>query len=210
MHPGHEVRHRWRSATGHHLVRHFDHRDLQAVRDGDGSNLEPDVAGAHDDERGTGTEMIPDPVDVPDGAQVMHAREPVTGQLNLARPAARREDELVVVETVAAAELQPADPRLDPGHARAQEYLHLMLCVELFLAQQQPGDIHFPGQKLLRQGRPLVREIRLFADQDDAAREAVLAQRHGGLAGGVAGPGDHNGALHARIILTPCTVHSPR
>ena len=66
-----------------------------------------------------------------------------------------------------------------------------MLLVEALLVDEHLVRAVLAAQVALRQGRPLVRPVRLAAEQHDPALEALVAQRLGGLRAREARPHDH-------------------
>ena len=76
---------------------------------------------------------------------------------------------------------------IDLGDRIAMDKFDLLLGIELRWPQPQIIDPGFPGEIGFRQGRPLVGQDRLVANQHDAAVKPLLAQRGGGLKPALAG-----------------------
>ena len=57
---------------------------------------------------------------------------------------------------------------------RAELQLDARVLIESGLLEKGAFELEFTGKQLLRQRRSLIGEVRLGADQDDPAREALL------------------------------------
>ena len=74
--------------------------------------------------------------------------------------------------------------------------LDAVLVVEGPMAKRQPVGCELAGQVFLRQRRPLIRELRLVAHQDDPALEALASQGVDGLRAGLAAANDEDRGGH--------------
>ena len=100
-----------------HAGRGFEHGDFQAALDGDGGDLEADIAAADDDEAPARGKLRPQQLDIRDGAQIKDIAEAGSWSVDPARPAPGGEDELVPGGGLAAIERQPPRAAVDRGDA---------------------------------------------------------------------------------------------
>ena len=111
------------------------------------------------------------------------ADEVGAGDGQLARPGARRDDERAVCEPLAARELDLVLGRVDRLDPRLEAQLDDGFLPVLQRLHERALALELAAQVALRQRRPVVRRVRLGADDGDVllpARAAVL----GGEAGG--------------------------
>ena len=140
-----------------------------------------------------------DRVRVLDRAQEEHAVEVAAGHGKAPRLAAGGEQQTAVVEPLAA--------RQDDGRRAASidcttlevAQLDVVRGVPALVLLQPGGLLALAAQEVLAERRPLVRTVRLGADEDDAPVEALLAEGLGRLAAGHAGADDDErvAAAHA-------------
>ena len=120
-------------------------------------------------------------------AQLADAVQAGAGQRQAARPRAGRQQQPVVGHALAAGEDDRGAvgvERLDRG-AGAQ--LDRVLVVEALVVDVDRLVVGLATEDVLGQRRALVGPLALGAEQDDAALEALLAQRLGGLGAGQPG-----------------------
>ena len=114
-------------------------------------------------------------------AQHEHAvrKCPVDHSREQARRRTRRDDEAVEPEAVAPCELDAAGAHVERHCPRAE----LEVEVEVVVPggpEQDPVGFELAGEHLLRERRPVVREVLLGADEHDPAVVALAPQRLGG------------------------------
>jgi hypothetical protein len=99
------------------------------------------------------------------------------------------------VELLSALELD--EPIIDAnlGDARGAPELDLLVGVERLRVNERAGALRLPAEVVLRERRALVRQLRLFPDQDEAAVESFFSQTLGGLGPGETGTDDYKCAV---------------
>ena len=126
-------------------------------------------------------EVGADGVHVGDRAQAVDAGQVVARHLEPPRLAADAQQQLVVGEFAAVAEPQPLAGPVDGRDPHPEAGLDPVLLVELGAAQQQPLALQFARQVFLGQGRAVVGQVRLVADQHDRPGVPLAAQGVDGL-----------------------------
>ena len=129
-------------------------------------------------------------VGIGQGAQRQHAVELGAGHRERAKPRPGGQHDLVAGDLAARAQSQPAALPVDLGHGLAGDELDPLFFVERSRAQPQFVEAAVAGEIGFRQGRALIGQRRLVADQQDPAGEPLLAQRRRGLETGLAGADD--------------------
>ena len=185
-------------------VGHLEHGHAEAKVPGRCDCLQPDVTRAHDDDLLCPGEVGTNTVDVGHRAQVVDTLEVVTGHFQQAVAAAEAQDQLVVAQFRAVAQAQPLVRPVDCGDPQSELHVHQVLFVELGAAQQQPLAVHFTREVLLGQRRPVVGQVRLVADHDDAACVPFAAQRIDCLHCRVARTDNHHRLLRHANLCGPC------
>ena len=85
---------------------------------------------------------------------------------------------------------------MDPCGGLPQPELHLVPVVERLVPERQPVDRQLARQKLLRQGRALVREVGLVAHQHQTPVKTRAAQGIDRLRGCLAAADDEDRGSH--------------
>ena len=189
-------------------VERFHHRDLGAQHAGRGGDFEADPAAADDDQLRPLAEILPDRLAVVDAAQIVDPVElrPLDGEP--ADPAAGGDQQLAVRDAAAIRQRDRPGRTVDRGRRHAGPELDPQL-VERALGPEIAGIRRLlPQQDLFRQGRALVGRVGLLADHDDAALEALVAQRPRRPATGLAGA-DHDDRRIAHRTEVPGARSSP-
>ena len=160
----------------HRVVRHLDnvHGDTGGPRHR--GELEADKAGPDHDHLARLSQPLAQYVGVGQSAQRQHAVE--LGARHGERPKARSggEDEMVAGDLATGSQSQTTPGPVDRRHGFAGHEVDLLLLVECLGPQQQLVEPTFAGEIRFRQGRALVGQHRLVADQHDAAGETLLPQ----------------------------------
>src|SRR5439155_22744154 len=121
-----------------------------------------------------------------------------------------RQHEVVVFELLARNEAQTLPGPVDLGGARPSEVIDPMIAVKRLRPHQQQVEADLAVEIVLRQRRPLIRQHRLLAEQDDCAVEPALAQRGGQLKPGMPGADDdHPFLCHYPATLDPSSRRKP-
>ncbi len=186
-----ELRHSARYDPAHYPVLHLDDADLVTELPDHGGDFEADVAAADDDDIACGPEVCADPGYVIDATKVVQAVLVAAGYPDVPRTRAGRENQGVVGNAFAG---RCGHGLLFAIHCRdpcLQTYSDPRHVIEIGWLEVQAFRGQFPGQKFLRERRPLVRQPGLFADEHDTAVEAFLPERGHDLAGGVTRPGNY-------------------
>ena len=84
---------------------------------------------------------------------------------------------------------------VDPGNPLPKPQRDVLLCIKFFRPKMQPLRFHFAEQILLRQGRTLVGQMGLFADQGQRAVISFSSQGFDERRTGLPGT-DHNNSCH--------------
>ena len=105
----------------------------------------------------------------------MDAAQVGTGRDQLARPAARGEQQRVISENRAVIEPKSLLASRDFFDAAAEVRLHGMIRVELRRPDHQPVALERAGEVFFRQGWPLVGQPRLVPDHSQLPREPFAA-----------------------------------
>ena len=151
-------------------------------------DLGADPARADDHHRAAAVDPLAQRVGVVERAQVVDAVESAPGIGSAARLGAGGEQQAVVGQPLAAGERDLARGRgRSPSRAVPRRSSIVVLVVEAASSCTQTfSRVGLAAQVLLGERRALVRALGLGADQHDAAVEALLAQRLGGLGAGEA------------------------
>jgi hypothetical protein len=162
-------------------------------RPGAGGDLGADEATADDDERPAGRELGPEGSCVVEGAQDVDAGE-VVGAGQPARAGAGGEHDRVGGEPCALVERHGAGRRveLDGPHPQPPRDVEVLVVLQ----QRLRGRLVRRGEEGLRQRRPVVRQVRLVADDGDVTRETLRPQRPRRRDTGERGADDQDGAHH--------------
>jgi hypothetical protein len=157
----------------------LDERDRRSVRPGRGGDLEPDPTTADDDHPGTLDEHAAQRVGVLDAAQVVHARQ--LGTRNLQPPHHRTgcEQQLVVGQPLAGRQRDSVRPEIERLDPQIGAQLDVLRVVPGAVVHERLVTLVAPEQVSLRQRRPLVRGFGFLPDEDHPSREALGAQRLG-------------------------------
>ncbi len=201
MRGGEEFRGRRAHDPAHHPVGQFENADRLALAARDRGEFEPDKPGAdHDNMLGRG-EPLAQLIGLGQRAQIAHPVELDPGDRR--DPVARggRQHEVVVRELLSRSEAQALRGAVDFGGAGPGEIVDPVVAVERLRAHQQEVEADLTVKIILRQGRPLIRQHRLLAEQDYGAVEPALAQRGRQLKPGMPGAdNDHPFLRHYRTI----------
>ncbi len=92
------------------------------------------------------------------------------------KPRPGGEDDMVAGDLAAGSQSQTTPGPVDRRHGFAGDEVDLLLLVERLGPQQQLVEAAFAGEIGFRQGRALIRQPRLVADQHDMAGETLLPQ----------------------------------
>ena len=111
-------------------------------------------------------------------------------QVELARDRAGREHELVVAEDVAVGQLDLMTFGVELHRRDATVQGHVVVGVPLLVVHDRLLEISLALQVLLRQRRPLVRQVGLVRDEIEPALVALITQRLDGLRSGQAAADD--------------------
>ena len=117
--------------------------------------------------------------------------EMMAGAAEPARRTAGRPDQVAIADRLASRR-DLAGGGIDMGDAAAEEHRDIAFLPEGGRTDQQAIESLVPGEIFLGQRRAFVGQIRLVADNGDAAAELRLAQRDRRLRAAVAGADDHN------------------
>jgi hypothetical protein len=114
-------------------------------------------------------------------------------------PCARRDQELLIAELFARRERDRVLIRIHRDD-RGFEPLHVVLGVPVRRPDVPAAEILLRAEIRLRQGRATEGDPWFGADEHDPALEALLAERHRGVAAGEAGAGDHERLVTAHAM----------
>ncbi len=170
------IRHLGRHDATHDAIFLFDDRHVEAGSPGDSRDLEPDIAGADDDEAFALVETLAHAFDVSDGSQVVHARQVDAIHGQSTHMGAKGQYQRVVCERLPARGEQALRFTIDRLDLRLEMQLDAGLFIKSRGFHVQAIHRQLACQELLRQRRPLVRQERFIAHKDDLSIELVLAQ----------------------------------
>src|SRR5947209_20606480 len=97
---------------------------------------------------------------------------------------------MIVVERTATRKRDALVGAVDRGDARLRDKLDFVVGEEVLWPERQRLGARLAHEIGLRQGRALIGQARLVADDDDVTGKSVLAQRRCGLKPRLAGAGD--------------------
>src|SRR4051794_15986134 len=184
-----------------------DTGDIAAEGAGGGGDLAADEAGAEHDDAGAGPQLraqrecvVERPDDVP--PRVRGGRR--TGDVEAAGGDAGGRDERVVLQGRAVGELDLTAAEVGPDDAGAEPPDDVRC--RLAHPEGEPlvrEPLHeLAGQRLLGERRAVVRGVRLVAEDDDLAREALRTQRLGGAQARHARTDDDHALTHRASALS--------
>ena len=128
---------------------------------GGGGDFKPDESCADNDDLEPWAQTLADRSRVGDVAQHEYARKVDARNIEPPLPRACGEDEMVVTDRRAFAQLHPPRSAVDPHCADAESQVDALLAKERFGPERQPMDVHLALEKRLRQGRALIGQIPL-------------------------------------------------
>ena len=180
----------------HDPVGHFQHRDFAAHFAARRGRLEPDVAAADDDDACLGFEARLNGGNIGEPAQVEHAgkRGPWAGQP--ARFCAETQQQSVIGQLLAVREFDLPCGGIETHGTPAQFEFDPMLVVKGAVPEGEAIGRHFARKVFLGERRPLVRQLRLVADQHQTAAKPFPPEGVDGLCAGLAAAYDENGGDH--------------
>ena len=181
----------------------LEDRDMGSGAACGGGGLEPDPAGADDDDARIGGDRGPQPFAVVDRPEVEHALEVRTRQRQAAGGGAGGEQHLVVAEVALVSQVHLVGLRVERGGRDIEPQVDVVLGVPILLMDEDRRPLCATRQVALGQRWTLVGQVRLGTDQRDAAVESLPAQRLGGLGPGKAGPDDDERGVDAHAIGHP-------
>ena len=120
---------------------------------------------------------LPDRVRVPQRPQIVDLLQLAPLHVQPAHVRPRRDQRLAELDLLLARQLRRARLQVEPRHARPRQQLDLLLPPPLRRPEQRLLAALFPAQIPLRALRPVIRRVRLAADEQDLALRAFLAQR---------------------------------
>ena len=187
---GIELRDRGRDGAAHHPRQRLDDVHFLAEFAGDRRKLQPDEAGADDDDGLGGLEARVDGVGFGERAQV---HDPVeVGAFERQQPVAgaKGEHQMVIRKRRAGGEMDARGRAVDSCHAVAEQEVDAAGFVEGVRPQHQPVGGHLAQEISLGERRALVGRRRLVADDGDRRLVALLAQGGGDLIAALPGADD--------------------
>ena len=183
-------------------LRALEHGDVRAGGDGRRGDLQADPATADQRQPGAGGQQRAEPVGVLDRAQVVDGGAAVVGHRQVTRPGRRSPG---AARRTAATSVAGGDRRAaGSSEVTVAPRRRSTSCVVVPLPGMHVRDLLGAHEVALGQRRSLVRRVRLVAEQDDAAGEALVAQGPHCLAGGQPAAHDHECLLpvvaHQRLL----------
>ena len=174
------------------MAGHLDYMHTDAGGPGDRRKFEADKAGADHDHLTNLGQPLAQHVGIGQGSQRQHAVQfgARDGERPTARP--RGENKMVASHLAAGGQSQAPPGTVYRGDGFAGNQIDLLLLVKRFGPQPKLIQAAFAGEIGFRQGRALIRQYRLVADQHDATAETLLPQRRRRLKTGLAGADDRN------------------
>ena len=172
-----ESRDLWRHHPFHHAVGGLEDDHVQASLTASGRDFEADVATTDNDRAPARAEFGAQPIHIRDSSQVVHSGEFSSWEWQQTGMTARGQQQRVVLHRAAIGYFDAAPPTIDAHHGITQAQIDIMLRVMDRVPEQQAVAVERSGQILLRQGRALVRQRSLIADERDRASVTALAER---------------------------------
>ena len=173
-------------------VHRLDQHDLAPQGSQNCRRLEADIAAADHRDPVRAHQLVEQPIHLVAVADIVDAAKIGAGAAQPSRRAPRGPDERAKAKAPAIGEGHRPPGRIDGRGRRAEQHLHPALGPEGCGPDQQSFEAFLPCQIVLRQSWPLVRQVRLGADDGDAPFKAVLAKRDRGLRASMAAADDQH------------------
>ena len=187
-----EARHGLAGDPRQQAVHRLDQHDLAPQSSQNCRRLEADIAAADHRDPVRAHQLVEQPIHLVAVADIVDAAKIGAGAAQPSRRAPRGPDERAKAKAPAIGEGHRPPGRIDGRGRRAEQHLHPALGPEGCGPDQQSFEAFLPGQIVLRQSWPLVRQVRLGADDSDAPFKAVLAKRDRRLRAGMAAADDQH------------------
>jgi hypothetical protein len=178
-----------------------------------GCDFEPDETGADQHQPSSRRQRLLQSLCVIDGAQLVHEFGPRPRHRQCAWPTAGREQHRVCGNRFVPSDFDGASVRIESCHRRPGHDLDAVVGAPCLGQYLQRLECVGAGEELLRQRWPLVRQVRLIADQDDATVVSPATQGAGRHRGGLSRTdGDECVDGHpwasspAAVVLDSCAV----